>query len=237
MDSRKFKKIDDHTPKNKKRKNTSKHKNRNYSRNKNNHKETIHKNHNIHYNNNVKNYKNDTIYSTHQKRKKSDKQINYAKILGVCAVLIALIAIGLFAGTLIQTASIPNDAQLIKPVGFNLTPYGYDWNNQLYGEAVVSQNATNDSYYFTLNQMAALASASDNTFNFTDGIYVSYNTNNSRGVKVVEHVYDAKGKEIIKPDKFDEYDFVSNARFTGRNSPYCLEGFGFTKEEYESSVF
>lgn len=236
MDSRKFKKVNDHKPKNKKRKNHKKNKNRNYSRNKNNSRETIHKNHNINYNNNIKNYKNDTIYSTHQKRK-SDKQINYSKIMGIGAVIVVLIVLGLFAGTLIQTSSIPQDARMIKPVGFNMTPYGYDWNNQLYGEAITTENATNDSYYFTLNQMAALASASDNTFNFTDGIYVLYNTNNSRGIKVVEHVYDSKGNEIIKPDDFDEYDFVSNARFTGRNSPYCLEGFGFTKEEYESSIF
>lgn len=237
MDSKKFKKIDSHTPKNKKRKKSNKHKNRNYSRNKNYSTESIHKNHNIRYNNNVKNYKNDTIYNTNKNRKRSDNNINYSKLLGIGAVIIVLIVLGLFAGTLIQTSSIPEDAQLIKPVGFNMTPYGYEWNNQLYGEAVTTQNSTNDSYFFTLNQMAALASASDNTFNFTDGIYVSYNINNSRGVKVVERVYDSKGKEIITPEDFDLYDFVSNARFFGRNSPYCLEGFGFSQEEYENSVF
>lgn len=237
MDSRKFKKVENQKPKNKKRKNNKKHKNRNYSKRQNNYLETNHKNRNKHNNNKIRNYKDETIYNTRQNRHKKDNQINYGKLLGMCAVLIALIVLGIFAGTLMQQSAIPEDAQLIKPVGFNLTPYGYEWNNHLYGEAITSENATNDSYYFTLRQMAALASYSDNSFNFSDGLYVSYNTNNSRGLKVVEHIYDKSGKEIIKPDDFDEYDFVTNARFLGRNSPYCLEGFGFTKEEYENSVF
>lgn len=237
MDSEKFKKVDDHRPKNKKRKNNKKHSNRNYSKRRNNYRETSHKNRNKQYNNRIRNYKNETIYNTGQNTPKRDSQVNYKKLIGMCAVLLALIALGIFTGSLIQQSAVPEDAQLIKPVGFNLTPYGYEWNNQLYGEAITTENGTNDSYYFTLRQMAALASDSDNTFNYSDGIYVLFNTNNSMGVKVVEHIYDRGGHEIIKPDTFDEYDFVSNARFNGRKSPYCLEGFGFSKEEYENSVF
>ena len=227
MDSRKFKKVDTNTPKNKKRKNKHKKKNYNINQNRSQYK---------HYNNKIKHYKQEEIQNRTQLKHKKETKVNYKNIIIFCAVLLAIVIMSISTISLIQKSHIPEDAELIKPVGFNLTPYGYEWNNQLYGEAIVTdENGTNSSYYFSLNQMAALASASDNTFNYTDGIYVTYNYSKNR--KIVSHIYSSDGKEIIKPDNFDEYDFVTNARFLGRESPYCLDGFGFTAEEYKNSIF
>ena len=229
MDSRKFKKADNNTPKNKKRKH-KKHKKRNYNIKQDNYR------HNKNQNNKIKHYKKEEIQNIKPLKHKKETKINYRNILILCAVLFAIIFMLVFTNSLIQKSNIPEDAELIKPVGFNLTPYGYEWNNKLYGEAVVTdENDTNSTYYFSLNQMAALASASDNTFNYTNGIYVTYNT--SRNRKIVTNIYSLNGKEIIKPDDFDEYDFLTNSRFLGRESPYCLEGFGFTAEEYKNSIF
>lgn len=228
MDSRKFKKVDTNTPKNKKRKNRHKKNNFNKKQNK--------SQYNKHYNNKIKRYKQEEIQNRTQIKHKKETKVNYKNIIIVCVVLLAIIIMGAFATSLIQKSNIPEDAELIKPIGFNLTPYGYEWNNKIYGEAIVTdENGTNSTYYFSLNQMAALASASDNTFNYTDGIYVTYNYSNNR--KIVSHIYSLNSKEIVKPDDFDVYDFLTNARFLGRKSPYCLEGFGFTAEEYENSIF
>lgn len=231
MDSRKFKKVENNTPKNKKRK-KSLHKKNNYNINNNTYKE------NKRYSNKIKKYKKEELQNRTNNKHKKEKKVNYKNILIFCSILLALIVMGIFGTNLLHKSMMPEGTELIKPVGFNLTPYGYEWNNTLYGKAIVTdENGTNSSYYFTLNQMAALAEDSNNKFNYSDGLYVSYNRNNSKNIKIVDHIYSSNGKEIIKPDNFDEYEFIANARFYGRESPYCLDGFGFTEEEYKNSVF
>ncbi len=224
MDSRKFKKIDNNTPKNKRRK---KHKNKNHHRS-NEYQSIKHRNYQkIKYD--EKPYK---------KEKHKKTEINYKTIISVAILLLILLAVIISTYNLVQKSTMDPDAELVKPVGFNLTPYGYKWNKELYGMCIAeNENNTNSTYYFTLEQMAALASDSSNTFNYTDGLYLSYNTNNSDGVKIVQHIYKTNYKEIKKPENFDEYSYVTNARFLGRESPYCFEGFGFTQEEYKNSVF
>lgn len=228
MDSRKFKKADNNTPKHKKRK--IKHKNNhNIKQNK-----SLHKKHQ----NKIKRFKQEEIYARPESKHKKEKKVNYKNILILASIILTLIVMVIFGTSLIQKSNIPQDAELIKPVGFNLTPYGYEWNKDLYGKAIVTdEKGTNSTYYFTLTQMAALASHSDNSFNYSDGIYVTYNTNNSDNVKIVENIYTTNGIKIIKPKNYDEYEFISNARFSGRESPYCFDGFGFTEEEYKNSIF
>ena len=213
MDSRKFKKVDNNTPKNKKRK-KSLHKKNNYNINNNTYKE------NKRYSNKIKKYKKEELQNRTNSKHKKEKKVNYKNILIFCSILLALLLL------LYKTNSIT----------FEVVHYMVD--NTLYGKAIVTdENGTNSSYYFTLNQMAALAKDSNNKFNYSDGLYVSYNRNNSKNIKIVDRIYSSNGKEIIKPDNFDEYEFIANARFYGRESPYCLDGFGFTEEEYKNSVF
>jgi hypothetical protein len=206
LDSSKFKKIENNTPKNKK------------SKRKNNHKKTLNKN-------------NEYI------KRKEHKKSNNKKIISIIGLLLLLVIAGLFVGNAIFNSYVMGDAVLIKPTGFNLTPYGYSWDNEIYGYAIATdENGTQSTYYFTLDQMAALASESSNTYDFSDGIYVSYNNNNSKNYNLVSNIYKKNGDEIVKPAGFDTYNFVSNARFIGKESDYCMEGFGFTEKEYKDSV-
>lgn len=133
--------------------------------------------------------------------------------------------------------NIPEDTQLIHPEIFDFTPYGYEWNKDLYGYCnATDEDGNTHTYYFTLEQMAALYKSSGGTFNFTDGIYVTVN-NTSTDYNVVTHIYKKNMAQIIKPNDYNEFEFAKNARFLGMNQTYCARGFGFTTDEYNDSSF
>ena len=171
----------------------------------------------------------------HKRHRKRRTTYNKKYILYfIMFIIFAGIIIGLIGGI---TNDVPNDTVLIKPEIFDFTPYGYTWNNNLYGYCNATDEYGNTrTYYFTLDQMAALYKSSDGTFNFTDGIYVTVN-NTTTDYNIVTHIYKKNKAEIIKPYDYNEYEFAENARFLGRNQTYCAEGFGFTTDEYKDSSF
>ena len=172
-----------------------------------------------------------------KQRHKKKKKITYNKkyIISIILIIISItIVIGLIGGLVNR---IPEDSQLIKPEIFDMNPYGYEFNKDLYGYCnATDENGNTRTYYFTLEQMAALYKSSGGTFNFTDGIYVSIN-NSTSNYNMVDTIYKKNGVQIIKPVDYNEYEFAENARFLGRNQTYCAEGFGFTTDEYKSSSF
>jgi len=171
-----------------------------------------------------------------QKHKRK-RRITYNKKY-ILYFIISIIFIGLIIGFIggINTR-MPDDRELIKPQIFDFTPYGYDFNKNLYGYCNATDEYGNTrTYYFTLEQMAALYKTSDGSFNFSDGIYVSLN-NTTSDYNVVANVYRKNGVRIIKPNDYNEYEFAENARFLGRNQTYCARGFGFTNDEYKNSYF
>lgn len=170
----------------------------------------------------------------HKNRRRKKRTYNKKYILYFIMIIIVS---GVIIGVLGGNNSIPEDTKLIKPVIFDFTPYGYDWNKELYGYCnATDENGNMHTYYFNLDQMAALYKSSGGTFNFSDGMYVT--VNNTTGNKnIVTDIYKKNRAEIIKPYDYNEYEFAKNARFIGMNQTYCARGFGFTTEEYNDSSF
>jgi hypothetical protein len=170
---------------------------------------------------------------THKRRKK----ITYNKKYIVYLIMITIgitVVMGLIGGLMNR---IPEDTELIKPQVFDMNPYGYEFNKDLYGYCnATDEDGNTKTYYFTLEQMAALYTSSGGTFNFTDGIYVSLN-NTTSNYNMVDNIYKKTGSKIIKPYDYNEYEFAENARFLGRNQTYCAKGFGFSTDEYNDSSF
>lgn len=172
------------------------------------------------------------------KHKKKKTKINYGNIIKLVLVVLIIFIAGSTVITMIQDSNLPQNAEVIYPSQFNFTPYGYEWNNQLYGNCRASDsNDSEEYYYFTLEQMAALAYHSKNTYNYSDGIYINYTYDENNGIKVVDSMCDNDKNKILKPINYDIYDFLENSRFLGRNSEYCTDDFGFTPEEYADSIF
>ena len=173
------------------------------------------------------------VNKNHHIRKKITYNKKYIVYL-IMAVMIITVFMGLIGGLIYR---IPDDTELIKPEIFDFHPYGYGWNKDLYGYCNATDEYGNTrTYYFTLEQMAALYQSSDGTFNFTDGIYVSVN-NSTTSYNMVTQMYKKTGAKIIKPTDYNEYEFAENARFLVRNNTYCARGFGFSNDEYNDSIF
>ncbi|MBO7719352.1 MAG: hypothetical protein J6S29_04275 [Methanosphaera sp.] len=174
---------------------------------------------------------------TVHKKDKRKKKITYNKkyiVYLIMTLIIITVFTGLIGGIIFR---VPEDSQLIKPQVFDFHPYGYEFNKDLYGYCNATDEYGNTrTYYFTLEQMAALYQSSGGTFNFTDGIYVSLD-NTTSSYNVVDNIYKKNGAKIIKPQDYNEYEFAENARFLGRNNTYCARGFGFSNDEYNDSVF
>lgn len=171
------------------------------------------------------------------KHKKKKTKINYIMIIKVVLIILTLFIVGSIIFTFIQDSNLPANSEVIYPTKFNFTPYGYKFNNTLYGNCLTTNsNNSEDYYYFTLEQMAALAYHSKNSFNYSEGIYINYTIDENNGIKIVDKICDKDKKTIMKPAKYDAYEFSENARFLGRNSQYCTSDFGFTPEEYADSI-
>ncbi|RAP49553.1 MAG: hypothetical protein BZ138_07545 [Methanosphaera sp. rholeuAM270] len=171
------------------------------------------------------------------KHKKKKTQIHYGNIFKLLIIILVVILGFSMLSTIIGNYKLPDNAELIYPSQFNFTPYGYEWNKDLYGYCIAEDaNDSQSRYYFTLSQMAALADYSDNSFNYSRGLYVNYTYDERYNVIVVDRIFDSNKNEIVKFN-YDEYDFSKNARFLCRNSSYCTDDFGFTPEEYADSIF
>ncbi|WP_323736077.1 hypothetical protein PXD04_09355 [Methanosphaera sp. ISO3-F5] len=172
------------------------------------------------------------------KHKKKKTKINYINIIKIILIVLVIFIAGSTVLTWIYDANVPGNAEVVYPTQFNFTPYGYDFNNQLYGNCMVKDsNNTTSYYYFTLEQVAALAYHSKNTFNYTSGIYINYTYDEKSNVKVVDKMVDKDKKIIRLPNNYDLESFKQNSRFIGRESQYCTDDFGFSPKEYADSTF
>lgn len=173
------------------------------------------------------------VNKKHKRRKKVTYNKKYIIYLIMITIAITVI-MGLIGGLIFR---VPEDTELIKPEIFDMNPYGYEFNKDLYGYCnATDENGNTRTYYFTLEQMAALYTSSGGTFNFTDGIYVAVN-NTTSSYNMVTDIYKKNGAKIIKPHEYNEYEFAENSRFLGRNQTYCARGFGFSTDEYNDSEF
>lgn len=171
------------------------------------------------------------------RHKKKKTIINYKMIILIAAAILLVFIVGSAVFTMIQNSNLPENGEIIYPTQFNFTPYGYKFNNELYGNCLATNsNNSEDYYYFTLEQMSALAYHSKNSFNYSEGIYINYTIDENNGIKIVDKICDKDKKTIMKPASYDQYEFSQNARFLARDSEYCTDDFGFTPEEYADSI-
>ena len=171
-------------------------------------------------------------------RRKRGLRFDFKNILVFFGALVVVCGVVTVLASSLHFGSVPEGAVLVYPSEFNLTPYGYDWNKDLYGYCDgVDESGSRVRYYFTLEQMAALYKRSHESFNFSDGIYVTLSNESDSRARIAGRVYNSRGHELVKPYDFDEHKFLEDARFIGRNNSFCSRGFGFTPQEYRDSSF
>lgn len=181
-------------------------------------------------------------FTTHRRqsghRRKRGLRFDFKNILVFFGALVVVCGVVAVLASSLHFSSVPEGAVLVYPSEFNLTPYGYDWNKDLYGYCDgVDESGSRVRYYFTLEQMAALYKRSHESFNYSDGIYVTLSNESDSRARIAGKVYNSRGHELIKPYYFDEQKFLEDARFIGRNNTFCSKGFGFTAQEYRDSSF
>lgn len=145
-------------------------------------------------------------------------------VFGILIILILLLALS--GGS--NDKATNNVTIQIKEL--DMDRYGLAFDNSLYGWIDTTDN---ESYYLTLNQFASLYYGSAETFEYPDGLIVSYHVqdNGGNGLKVVDKMYYVNGSEIPSVNNENETLFGANSPMIGANNPYCAEDFGLTAEE------
>ena len=197
-------------------------------------------------NNNYSNYNNynydDDIISFakrdyYTKNEKKEKGTSKLAIFGIIILILLIIGVGWTSINMLNHmsySSLPSEAVLVSPSEFDYKPDGYFFDNTLCGNFVgTNQNGT-QTYFLTQNQIFALAYNSNNTFDYSEGIYVTYKREDSlyNGINVVKKMYFADGTEIKIPDGYDGSSFVNQSISIGSNSAYCLNTFGYSGEDH-----
>ena len=219
----------------KKNKSNNYKKNRYYNKN-NNYRNNQYYNSN-NQNDNVRTIKDDYIYSTRAQKKENRSWINL-KTIGILVLIILLIGIGFVAINSmgqISVSTLPSNAVIIYPTQFDYKPDGFYFDTSLHGFVIAGDgNATQSAYYLTEDQILALAYYSNNTFDYSKGIYVTYKTESAiyNDVNVVTHMYFEDGTEMKIPDDYDSSYFIKNSIKIGSNSNYCTKSFGYSGDDY-----
>lgn len=248
MDSSKFKKVDEGNYK-KNRKSAKNYRNnktlnqKNYKNNRSYNKNSYRKNNsskNNYYkrkeNNKLRNSKREYLYSTPDK-KNDDGGINF-KVIAVVIVILALLGIGAFTALNmlndISYSSLPSDAVLVYPSDFDFKPDGYYFDDSLCGSLVGTNENGTQLYFLTKEQVFALAYNSNNTFNYSDGIYVTYKTESSiyNDINVVNNIYLENGKQLSVPENYDSTSFIKNSKNIASKTKFCSKTFGYSGDDY-----
>lgn len=227
MDSSKFKKVEAKKEK-KHKKRASNSYQKNYKPNKQYYKKNRH-------NNKLKKSKQDYLYHREDKKKKN-RGINF-KAVGIILIILILLFVGYTSINMLKEvshSSIPSNAVQLIPSDFDYKTDGYYFDNSLTGNFVgTNQNGT-QTYFLSQDQLIALAVYSNNTFNYSDGIYVTYKQESSiyNDINVVEAIYLNDGTQLTIPDDYDTSYFISNSKKIGSSSKYCTKSFGYSGEDY-----
>ena len=237
MDSSKFKKADSGYSKKKNKSTKRNHKKKKNNKVKNSKQEFLLNNNMKKANNRVRNTNDD--YYTYRNDRKKEKENNGGK-LTIILILIAFIVVGIIGFlsydmlTNMSFSSIPNDAVLVAPNDFDYKPDAYYFDNSLYGNFVGTNENGTSTYFLTQKELLALAYNSNNTFNYSEGIYVTYHKNKGmyNEINIVDSLYLRNGTEIGLPEDFDVSSFNENSKQIASRSNYCTKTFGYTGDDY-----
>ena len=227
MDSSKFKKVDTDYKKKKK-----KHANNSYQQN-----QTLNKNYykKRKQNHKLKNSKRNYLYPKQDKKKKRSG-INL-KIIGVIFLiiivgLVAFMSINMFDD--VSYSALPGDAVLVYPSDFDFKPDAYYFDSTLYGNFVGTNENGTQSYFLTQEQVFILAYNSNNTFNYSNGIYVTYDKESTvyNDINVVKDIYLEDGTRLSVPDDYDSDTFIKNSKKIASNTKFCTKTFGYSGDDY-----
>lgn len=113
-----------------------------------------------------------------------------------------------------------------EPLPFNQDLYGYIDANDSLGQS--------RTYYVNNEQMAGLYYFSNKTFDYPDGLYLTYHHMDDDlmfGNVIVDHIYLKDGTEIqpVSGPELDE--FVNNSVNIGKECEWCDDYFGLTTSE------
>lgn len=109
------------------------------------------------------------------------------------------------------------------------------FNQELYGYIDANDSLGNThTYYVTDEQMTGLYIFSNKTFEYPDGLYLSYHREDNDimfGNFVVDHIYLKDGTEIKSVNGSQRDEFVNDSVNIGKECKWCEEYFGLSTEE------
>lgn len=164
-----------------------------------------------------------------KKKKNNDKLI-----LGVVCIALIMIVLALtIIDENITHNNNTNEKEHITIKEFSFQRDGLPLNETLYGWIDAKDSLGQEhTYYLTKEQMTGIYLASNKTFEFSDGLDVTYHKTEDLGNIIVDHIYLPNGIEI-KPIGGKIADmFTNNSVTIGKTSKYCDEYFGLTMEEF-----
>lgn len=237
MDSRKFKKVDSGQYKKKKRSTKHNHKKKNNNKIKNSKQEFLLNNNMRKTNNRQQNTNGDYYYNKNDYRKNKEKSKGKLTIIIIIIAFILVGLVGFSSYNLISNMSfsnVPKDAVLLAANNFDYKPDAYYFDNSLYGNFVGTNENGTSTYFLTKDQILALAYNSNNTFNYSSGIYATYHKNSGmyNQINIIDSLYLPNGTQITLPEDFDVDSFNENSKQIASRSDYCTKTFGYTGDDY-----
>lgn len=161
------------------------------------------------------------------------KMINNKLYSGVILFIVILLSI-----TMVSSCSATDNTSIKVPItvqefGFSHEPLAF--NQDLYGymDANDSMGHTH-TYYVTDEQMAGLYYSSNKTFEYPDGLYVTYHHEDDDimfGNFIIDHIYLKDGTEIQPVSGLERDEFVNNSVNIGKECQLCSEYFGLSTSE------
>ncbi|WP_292475412.1 hypothetical protein [Methanosphaera sp.] len=157
------------------------------------------------------------------------------KIIGGCCLLIIIIfAFAMFTGNN-TTHENTTEKEPITVKELDFDRYGLAFDTSLYGWIDgTDSNGKGHNFYVTKDQMAGLYYGSGKTFDFPDGLVITYHNvhdGTETGNDVVDHIYWPNGTEISPVGGEDSDVFAANSVSIGKQFKVCAEDFGMTVSE------
>ncbi len=152
-----------------------------------------------------------------------------------------LLIILLLSMSMISSCTAGENETIVK-VPVKVNEYGFSreplpFNQELYGYLDANDTLGNmHTYYLTDEQMAGLYYASNKTFDYPEGLILSYHLEEIGdsifyGNYIVDHIYLPDGSEIQPVTGAQRDEFVNNSVNIGKECSFCEEYFGWTTSE------
>lgn len=165
--------------------------------------------------------------------KEDNKQKN-KKILGAfCGIVIIIFLLVMLTGNN-QVHENTTTKEHITVKEFDFDRYGLPMDSKLYGWITgTTSDGKEHTYYVTKDQMAGLYYSSGKTFEFNEGLDLTYHRvdNGNSGNYIVDHIYLPNGTDVKPVGGEDSDVFAANSVQIGKNCKLCSSEFGMISSE------